>query len=326
MHPSLPNAGASRTKTRRLAYASAIAGLALAGVVGLGLPQSAVHAQRSDATVQTPMGRAPLSFADIVERVKPAVVSIHVTNGGAEGRPGPQGHPQEPARLPPRPARRSSLERVLQEPAQGVARPARPLAAAVAGPGLGLRRLRRRLRRHQQPRDRRRQQDPGQLRQGQQVRGRADRRRPAHRHRAAQDQGQLEAVHLREVLRQDPAHRRLGAGDRQPVRSRRLGDGRHRLGARPRHRLGPLRLHADRRGREPRQLRRPDLQPRGRGGRRQHRHLQPVGRQRRHRLRHSLQDRRGGGRRSSNPAAPSIAAGSASRSRTSTRTRRQASG
>ena len=82
MHPSLPNAGALRTKTRRLACASAIAGLALAGVVGLGLPQSAVHAQRSDTTVQTPMGRAPLSFADIVERVKPAVVSIHVTNGG----------------------------------------------------------------------------------------------------------------------------------------------------------------------------------------------------------------------------------------------------
>ena len=44
-------------------------------------------------------------------------------------------------------------------------------------------------RRHQQPRHRRRRQDPGQLRQGQQVRGRADRHRPAHRPRAAQDQG-----------------------------------------------------------------------------------------------------------------------------------------
>jgi len=68
-----------------------LTGLALAGVVGLGMPHPAVHAQRSDATVQTPMGRAPLSFADIVERVKPAVVSIHVTNGGAKTAQGPQG-------------------------------------------------------------------------------------------------------------------------------------------------------------------------------------------------------------------------------------------
>ena len=91
MHRSLPNARGSRITTRRLAYASVLTGLALAGVVGLGLPHPAVHAQRSDATVLTPMGRAPLSFADIVERVKPAVVSIHVTNGGAKTAQGPQG-------------------------------------------------------------------------------------------------------------------------------------------------------------------------------------------------------------------------------------------
>ena len=32
------------------------------------------------------MGRAPLSFADIVERVKPSVVSISVTNGGGDAK------------------------------------------------------------------------------------------------------------------------------------------------------------------------------------------------------------------------------------------------
>ena len=42
---SLPNHSASRTRTRRLAYASALAGLALAGVVGLGLPHTPVQAQ-----------------------------------------------------------------------------------------------------------------------------------------------------------------------------------------------------------------------------------------------------------------------------------------
>jgi serine protease Do len=75
----------SRKKTRRLAYASALAGLALAGVVGLGLPQSTVHAQLKpdSAGIQMP-GRAPASFADIVDRVKPAVASIYVTNGGGQ--------------------------------------------------------------------------------------------------------------------------------------------------------------------------------------------------------------------------------------------------
>ncbi len=42
--------------------------------------------QRSDAGVVTPFGRAPLSFADIVERVKPAVVSIQVSGGRPKWR------------------------------------------------------------------------------------------------------------------------------------------------------------------------------------------------------------------------------------------------
>jgi serine protease Do len=46
-------------------------------------PATPALAQRSDAhTIQTPMGRAPLSFADIVERVKPSVVSISVQGRG----------------------------------------------------------------------------------------------------------------------------------------------------------------------------------------------------------------------------------------------------
>src|SRR5262245_51802223 len=82
MDRSLPCHSTSRAKTRRLAAASALVGLALAGVVGLGLPQSSVYAQlKPDASQQVP-GRAPASFADIVDRVKPAVASIYVTNGG----------------------------------------------------------------------------------------------------------------------------------------------------------------------------------------------------------------------------------------------------
>ena len=61
---------------------------ALAGVSALALlavsPTLPVHAQlkATDPGLQM-QGRAPLSFADIVERVKPAVVSINVTNGEA---------------------------------------------------------------------------------------------------------------------------------------------------------------------------------------------------------------------------------------------------
>src|SRR5262249_56628182 len=78
-------ASRARRSTRRTVFASTIAILALAGVVGLALPQQRVGAQFKGDGVQTPVGRAPLSFADIVDHVKPAVVSIHVTNGGAKG-------------------------------------------------------------------------------------------------------------------------------------------------------------------------------------------------------------------------------------------------
>ncbi len=45
---------------------------------------SPVLAQRATEApgIQTPFGRAPLTFADVVERVRPAVVSVHVTAGG----------------------------------------------------------------------------------------------------------------------------------------------------------------------------------------------------------------------------------------------------
>ena len=63
-------------------------GLLGAGLMGLSVLASPapVLAQRADpgATIQTPFGRAPLTFADIVDRVRPSVVSIHVTTGGAK--------------------------------------------------------------------------------------------------------------------------------------------------------------------------------------------------------------------------------------------------
>src|SRR5262245_58960799 len=82
MQRSLPNE-CPRHKTRwPLAAASAAVVAALAGTVYFGIPQYSVQAQQRPDSVATPFGRAPLSFADIVDRVKPAVVSIQVSAGG----------------------------------------------------------------------------------------------------------------------------------------------------------------------------------------------------------------------------------------------------
>ncbi len=80
--------------------------------------------------------------------------------------------------------------------------------------------------------------------------------------------------------------RRLGARHRQPARPGLLGLRRHRLGAQP-HAAGQLRrLHPDRRRHQPRQLRRPALRHERAGDRGEHRHPLAQRRLHRHRLRH----------------------------------------
>ena len=75
------NLALSNHPRRRTGRALGLIGAGLIGIgtVGATLP---VLAQRAEQPgVQTPFGRAPLTFADIVEKVKPSVVSIHVTAG-----------------------------------------------------------------------------------------------------------------------------------------------------------------------------------------------------------------------------------------------------
>ncbi len=80
---------------RRLGSATFLAATALGG---LAIWQSTgVLAQRAEQpTVSTPLGRAPYSFADIIEKVKPAVVSIHVAAGGAPRVAGRGRGPRDP--------------------------------------------------------------------------------------------------------------------------------------------------------------------------------------------------------------------------------------
>lgn len=87
-----PNAACRRESARQSKSRTAVRlGLLAAGAVVLGtnfgapVPNPALaEAPVTAPSVVTPFGRAPLSFADIVERVKPAVVSISVTNGGTK--------------------------------------------------------------------------------------------------------------------------------------------------------------------------------------------------------------------------------------------------
>ena len=88
MNSSLPRAGGAKgapaaVKGRSLVARGVIGGTLAAGVLAFGAFNAPVpvQAQKAPDAVQLP-GRAPLTFADIIERVKPAVVSVSVTQGG----------------------------------------------------------------------------------------------------------------------------------------------------------------------------------------------------------------------------------------------------
>ena len=127
---------------------------------------------------------------------------------------------------------------------------------------LGLPDRHRRPHRHQQPRGRRGRQGRGQTRLlGQDLHGRSRRHRPGDRRRAAQGRRpgrQPPPARARRLV--EGRGRRTGRRDRQPVRPRPDGDGGHRL----RHpapdpgaqRVLDLARDPDRRGDQPRQLRR----------------------------------------------------------------------
>ena len=72
--------GARKTtrKAALLAAAALIATSALGLTLGNGVPFAAAETATTQQTVQTPYGPAPVSFADLVAKVSPAVVSINV--------------------------------------------------------------------------------------------------------------------------------------------------------------------------------------------------------------------------------------------------------
>ena len=83
MENEIEHAGVQKARVlmrRRLPLAAALAGVSALALVTVAPPPGEVLAQLSP-NAQSQMGRAPLSFADVIDRVKPAVVSISVTGG-----------------------------------------------------------------------------------------------------------------------------------------------------------------------------------------------------------------------------------------------------
>ncbi len=164
----------------------------------------------------------PESFAELADRLSPAVVNITTTTivAGVDDsmRPViPAGSPFE------------DFFRDFMDRQPGAAAP----PAALERARLGLHRLAGRLHRHQQPRHRERRRDLGRALPRRQPRRAPGRPRHPHRHRAAEGR-QRRAAAVRRVRRQRRgAGRRLGAGHRQPARPGLLGLRRHRLGAQP---------------------------------------------------------------------------------------------
>lgn len=113
-----PGPARLRRSARQLGIAGAAVGLGLLAAGSLNGFDRAIAQLKPDAAgVETPFGRAPLSFADIIEKVKPSVVSISVVSGSnskvaskgdgkGEGRGGeggrglPEGFPDVPEDSP----------------------------------------------------------------------------------------------------------------------------------------------------------------------------------------------------------------------------------
>ncbi|MCB1504705.1 MAG: Do family serine endopeptidase [Hyphomicrobiaceae bacterium] len=123
---------------KRAARVLALAGLLGAGVLAFqslnGTAPVQAQLKPSDPGIQTPYGRAPLTFADIVDKVKGAVVSISVTNGekSAENKSPPGrrfgGLPDLPDDHPLKDFFKN-LPKEFQEPS----RPSRPQLAQGSG-------------------------------------------------------------------------------------------------------------------------------------------------------------------------------------------------
>ena len=87
---AVPSAVPARRRRRSLVVAGGLAALALLGAAGLD-GQTPLRAETQTSGAIAPFAGAPASFADVVDSVKGAVVSIYVSSGRAGGDAPPEG-------------------------------------------------------------------------------------------------------------------------------------------------------------------------------------------------------------------------------------------
>ncbi len=119
----------SQSKVARAATVAAVLGLGALTVSFVpALSPAMAQLKPSEAGVVTPYGRAPLTFADIVEKVKPAVVSVSVRNTKKKVAGG-----QEFKGIPNLPGDHPLNDFFKNLPKQGPSAPSRPRMAEGSG-------------------------------------------------------------------------------------------------------------------------------------------------------------------------------------------------
>ena len=246
---------------------------------------AAVAAREAGAISRT-LGPATHSYANVVEAVTPAVVTVR-----SEHRV--------------RQVSQQVPDDLLREFFGGRGADAAAAAAARRRARLRRDRARRRLHPHEPPRDRRRRAGDRGTDRWPQLQGRRRRIRCAERPRRAEDRRRQQPADAVARQLRCGGGRRRRARRRQSARRRPDRDDGHRQREGPRHRRHELRgLHPDRRADQPGQFRRRAGQHRWRAGGHQLADPVAVGRQHRHRLldsgqhgaqRHDAADRSGHG-------------------------------
>ena len=217
INENLPSQGPKSRSLRKRALLGTAAALVVGGVIAgeaIILPKSPALADAVRVD-----GVQPVSFADVVEKVRPAVVSVRVKT----------------------PAARTSLLRALTRSRNSAATTGRWSASSASSatmtatattqssvpwparsvrhePRLRLHHLGRRLHRHQRPRRRQGPVGHRHPRRRHRVRGEGGRRRREDRPRAPQDQQSRPQVHLREVRTRTPSASATGSW-RSAIRS-----------------------------------------------------------------------------------------------------------
>ena len=121
---------------RRAGTALTMAACATLLIGGFAMTPSVAQLKPSDAGVETPFGRAPLSFADVIEKVKPSVVSISVTGSSRTAQRGGGAVPGQPSPFPDIPEDSPFYEFFKNLPREFRGQPQQPRPSQAQGSGF----------------------------------------------------------------------------------------------------------------------------------------------------------------------------------------------